>query len=70
MIVSTESQKVMDNCFKAIGGDLNKLLSGRVINSMGDYMPLASAELIGVHFAGMDEVTRKRALRTLKQIGG
>ena len=70
MLVSQASKEIMQTHYKAIGGDMNKSWSNRMKSAMVENFQKAQVELINRHWNNMDADTQKRALRTLKQLGG
>ena len=70
MLVSTESKQIMQNHYKAIGGDLNKSWSARMKAAMPESFKNASIDLINIHLENMSEEELARSKRTLKQLGG
>ena len=60
----------MQNQYQAFGGDMNKSLSIRMTYAMVENFQKAQVELINRHWNNMDADTQKRALNTLKQLGG
>ena len=70
MLVSQASKNIMDNRFANLGIDINKGVTNKLLPYIKENMRLSQIELINSHWDNMDEATQKRALKTLKQIGG
>ena len=70
MLVSQASKNIMDNRFANLGIDINKGVTNKLLPYIEENMRLSQIELINSHWDNMDEATQKRALKTLKQIGG
>ena len=68
--VSDTAKQIMDNHLKSIGGDINRQYSPEFQVKINNNMRLAQIELIDSHYNDMDDLTKARADRTLKQIGG
>lgn len=71
MINASEHAKhTMSKYLNYVASDHRRLNSKESVEKINENMRLAQIEMINGYLDDMDEVTRKRALKTLKQIGG